>query len=141
MTGSVRDTFSRFSALETIDLSNNRLTGAIPTRLFNLPNIKTIRLDTNTFDGTIPQNLGNAPKLELLLLQQNALSGSIPAIGSSSLQTLQQLKLFDNQLTGSLPESVCQLVSQATLRELSSDCGGIVPKIDCPCCTECFDNS
>lgn len=141
MTGIVRDTFSRFSALESIDFSNNRLTGAIPTRLFNLPNIKTIHLATNAFDGTIPQNLGNAPELRALLLQQNALSGTVPAIGESRLQSLQQMKLFDNQLSGSLPDSICKLVAQASLTELSSDCGGMVPKIDCPCCTECFAGS
>ena len=140
-TGTIRDTFSRFSALESLDFANNQFTGAIPSRLFDLPKIKSIRLESNFFDGTIPQNFGNALRLEALSLQENTLSGTVPTVGASQLQSLGELQLFDNQLSGSIPESLCHLVAEAALQELSADCGGVVPMIDCPCCTVCFDAS
>mmetsp|Transcript_5198 Transcript_5198/g.12416 ORF Transcript_5198/g.12416 Transcript_5198/m.12416 type:complete len:165 (-) Transcript_5198:2366-2860(-) len=139
--GTIRDSFSRFFALESVDFSNNQLTGAIPSRLFALPNIKSIRLESNSFDGTIPQNVGNAARLEVLSLQENTISGTVPPIGASQFQKLSELQLFDNQLSGSIPESLCHLVAEAALEELSADCGGVAPRIDCPCCTVCFDAS
>lgn len=139
--GTVRDSFSRFFALESIDFANNQLIGAIPSRLFALPRVRRIRLENNSFDGTIPQNFGNAPNLEVLTLQENALSGTVPVVGTSRLQSLGELQLFDNLFSGSVPESVCHLVAEAALKELSADCGGAVPRIDCPCCTLCFDAS
>lgn len=141
LTGSIRDTFSRFFALESFDSGNNQLTGSIPSRLFVLPRIRIIRLENNSFDGTIPQNFGSGPNLEALFLQENDLSGTVPGVGASRLQSLAKLQLFDNQLTGSIPESLCNLVAEAALDELSADCGGVTPRIDCPCCTVCFDAS
>lgn len=141
LTGFIRDFFSRFFALESVDFSNNQLTGTIPKTWFVLPRIKRIHLEANTLDGTMPPNFGNAPKLETLSLQKNTLSGTVPKIGASRLQDLRELQLFDNQLSGSIPVSVCNLVAEAALAELSADCGGVSPQIDCPCCTVCFDGS
>lgn len=140
MIGPIRDFFSRFFALESVDFSNNQLTGTIPSTWFALPRIKSIRLEGNSLEGTLPQNFDNAPLLEILLLQKNTLSGTVPTIGVSRLQDLRELQLFDNQLSGSIPESVCTLVADAALSQLSADCGGSNPQIDCPCCTVCFED-
>lgn len=97
-------------------------------------------MDENNLDGTIPENYGDATMLESLSLHSNSLTGSVPSIGGSSLQTLEELLLYNNDLSGSIPESICLLrQDEGILTELSADCGGDVPKIECVCCTSCFE--
>jgi len=47
-----------------------------------------------------------------------------------------------NFLTGSVPESICDLRDEGKLRVLFSDCGGADPEIECKfptCCNRCFE--
>lgn len=47
-----------------------------------------------------------------------------------------------NFLTGSMPESVCDLRKDGNLVVLFSDCGGLDPEIECEfsqCCNRCFE--
>lgn len=47
-----------------------------------------------------------------------------------------------NFLTGSMPESICDLRQKRELRVLFSDCGGLDPEIECEfpeCCNRCYE--
>jgi hypothetical protein len=47
-----------------------------------------------------------------------------------------------NFLTGSMPESICDLREDSELRVLFSDCGGLDPEIECEfpkCCNRCYE--
>ena len=70
------------SQLATLNLSNNRLAGAIPASLGNLANLETLDLSNNQLAGTIPPELGNLSNLETLSVSGNT-DLSLPA----SLQT------------------------------------------------------
>jgi Leucine rich repeat len=148
LVGTVRDIFSTFADLQTLDLSLNGITGSIPSGIFDLATVRSIALNGNGFDGTIPGNFGNAVALESLLLHDNTLTGPVPDIQQGPLAlplaSLEELQLQNNQLTGSMAQSVCNLREEGTgvLESLSADCGEAAnPMIECEvpaCCTLCF---
>ncbi len=61
-----------------LDLSENKLTGLIPSELGDLSNLINLILDTNQLTGAIPDELGNLTNLRWLWLWSNQLTGSIP---------------------------------------------------------------
>lgn len=50
------------------------------------------------------------------------------------------LTLHGNNLTGTMPQSICDLRTNHKLRVLMADCDvsdGKPPKVECDCCTHC----
>ena len=93
-----------------LDLSNNQLTGEIPSEIGNLTNLTDLYLYSNQLSGSIPPEIGNLTNLTKLYLNGNQLTGSIPPeIGS--LTNLTELWLYNNQLTGIIPETICELTN------------------------------
>ena len=60
-------------------LSENRLSGRIPTELGRLVNLQELALHSNELSGLIPPELGSLASLERLFLGGNQLSGCIPS--------------------------------------------------------------
>ena len=75
-----------------IDLSRNRLTGTIPTRLSALIHLQTLDLSDNELVGSIPPDLTSLTDLSTLYLAGNRLTGCVPAklreIENNDLATL-----------------------------------------------------
>lgn len=133
------DAFAPLQALETIDLADNNMVGPIPSSLFDLPEIRLIYLTNNQFTGEIPGNYGSADKLRDLYIDGNLLNGMIPPIDDGQLPNLNEFLLQDNDLTGTMPESICALRAPAgMLEDLWADCDNASgPEVTCPCCTQC----
>ncbi|KAF3456724.1 hypothetical protein FNV43_RR01378 [Rhamnella rubrinervis] len=89
--------------LTSIDLSNNRFDGEIPSSIDNLQALVVLNLSSNSFTGSIPPYLGNMSELESLDLSKNKLSGRIPQ-QLANLTFLEYLNLSQNQLTGPIPQ-------------------------------------
>jgi Leucine-rich repeat (LRR) protein len=96
-----------------------------------------VYLSNNALTGTIPSNVGDAPLLRDLYLMHNQLTGSIPSIADDSWRNLTELLLQDNELTGIMPDLICRLRSEAILEDLWVDCAGNEPEVECSCCTQC----
>ncbi|GKV02199.1 hypothetical protein SLEP1_g14660 [Rubroshorea leprosula] len=66
--------------LTGLDLSNNELSGPIPSDISRiLPFLTTLKLSSNKFSGEIPKSLANITFLNVLNLDHNQLTGHIPA--------------------------------------------------------------
>lgn len=121
-----KELFSLTAVLITIDLSDNRLTGAVPTEVGNLKNLDELLLSSNRLSGEMPLGLGKLTDLSILHLDNNFLGGSIP----QSLRTmvnLQDLDLSRNNLQGEIPEFLSQLRFLAHLNLSFNDLEGEVP--------------
>ena len=84
--------------LAKMDASNNRLSGAIDVG--KLDYVYSVFLSNNFLSGSIPSGIGYMTSVEYLVLGHNSLSGSLP----SELGQLSELKVLDlsmNYLEGS----------------------------------------
>jgi Leucine-rich repeat (LRR) protein len=94
--------------IEVLDLSNNQLTGPLPSNLFNQEALIVLDLHGNKFTGHIPE-FEDSPLLTFLALQDNDLTGSIPAsIGFDHL-LLRHIDLSQNMLNSTIPDTIGSL--------------------------------
>jgi kinase len=113
----VVDGFAAVS-LKWIDLSDTKLTGAIPDFFGSLKNLTLLILSNNSFSGVLPPELGkHSPGLWWIWVNDNELTGSIP----EGLCDGGQLEIFgasSNQLNGSIPPSLanCTTLQKLVLR-------------------------
>jgi Leucine-rich repeat (LRR) protein len=136
----IPNVFVGFAALEDFDLSGNLHTGPIPDSIFDSPALKRVYLNNNGLTGSIPINYSNPPNLEDLFLSSNSLIGTVPEIDPGDLLQLDEFLIQENDLTGSMPQSICDLRTAGALTNLFADCGGPDPQIECEfdvCCTLC----
>jgi Leucine-rich repeat (LRR) protein len=79
--------------LVTLNLSNNKLEGALQAEVRQLRNLRTLNLSHNNFTG-VPAEIGQLTKLETLDLSFNKLTGLPHELGN--LLNLQKLDLRGN---------------------------------------------
>ncbi|KAH9783406.1 MDIS1-interacting receptor like kinase 2 [Citrus sinensis] len=101
--GSLPPEIGTLTELELLDLSENRLSNAIPGSLGNLLKVHYLNLSNNEFSHKIPTQF---EKLQLQLseldLSQNFLEGEIPS-QICNMESLVKLNLSYNQLSGFIP--------------------------------------
>ncbi|KAF8010644.1 hypothetical protein BT93_J1328 [Corymbia citriodora subsp. variegata] len=103
LTGQIPESLQYCQNLQTLDLSNNGLSGIIPPQICTwLPYLVTLDLSSNGLSGSIPPELVNCTYLNNLVLSNNRLIGTIPY----EFLTLGRLKKFsvaNNDLRGTIP--------------------------------------
>nr|KAJ3418471.1 hypothetical protein HK105_008275 [Polyrhizophydium stewartii] len=104
----IPDILQSLTALTTLDLNNNAITGTIPAWLGRMPQLQVINLINNTLTGSIPDSLGSLSALTYLGLDSNSLTGTIPP-SLGQLSQLKQLWLSNNRLTGTIPDTFSKL--------------------------------
>ncbi|PHU01696.1 hypothetical protein BC332_31483 [Capsicum chinense] len=87
----------------TIDLSNNKFEGHIPSIIGDLTAFRILNLSHNGLQGHIPPSFGRLSSVESLDLSGNHLVGEIPA-QFASLTSLEILNLSYNHLEGCIPQ-------------------------------------
>ncbi|CAB9501521.1 LRR receptor-like serine threonine-protein kinase [Seminavis robusta] len=99
--------FGLLTAMTSLNLLNNFLTGTIPTELFLLSKLHHWFLDNNELTGTISTLIGNMNALHNPYFHSNLLSGPLPSeIGRIPGN---HLSLDQNLLTGTLPTELGQV--------------------------------
>ncbi|KAF3453338.1 hypothetical protein FNV43_RR03778 [Rhamnella rubrinervis] len=134
LTGEIPSAICSMSSLQVLDLSSNRLTGVIPQCLGNLSEyLSVLDLRMNNFHGTIPTTFAEGNRLRNLGLNGNQLEGPIPH-QLLKCQSLEVLDLGHNNLTGTFPEWLESLPElQVLVLRSNKFYGGIGdPKISSP---------
>ncbi|KAB2629641.1 inactive leucine-rich repeat receptor-like protein kinase [Pyrus ussuriensis x Pyrus communis] len=126
ISGKISSSIFHLSQVETIDLSNNQLSGQVPKDVFikGSNSLRHLNFSSNNLTGTVPQ--GSLTTLEVLDLSNNMISGTIPNdIGSFS--SLKFLDLGGNVLVGNIPSSISNLSSLEYLTLASNQLVGRIP--------------
>ncbi|KAL5121451.1 hypothetical protein ACEQ8H_000523 [Pleosporales sp. CAS-2024a] len=100
-TGDIPD-MSQLKYMYEFDISNNNFSGPWPRNLLTVPAFTYLDMRYNNFNGPIPaESLISFPNMTDYYLNNNQFSGNIP---DTIVQTpVQNLMLFNNQLTGWIP--------------------------------------
>lgn len=102
LTGNIPTTYS--PNLSSLQLHGNKLTGTMPASLSNYTSLVALYVHRNNLTGTLPPSLGNLTSLEALNISYNDLSGPIP----TEYNTITKLWWFyaqENNLEGEIPSS------------------------------------
>ncbi|CAI6010826.1 unnamed protein product [Closterium sp. NIES-65] len=102
--GAIPSSLGNCRQISAIDLSDNQFTGQIPGSIAGLPALSIFDVGQNKLSGVIPDFLGNFPNMMNLDLSNNQFYGVVPATFSKFGQTLRAVKLANNFLTGPLPQ-------------------------------------
>ena len=81
------------SNLEKLDISNNKLNGALPSEIGNLKKLKVLNASNNLMTG-VPAEIGKLTELEIIDLSNNKLTGLPYELGN--LKKLKILNLSGN---------------------------------------------
>ncbi|KAK1323535.1 putative leucine-rich repeat receptor-like protein kinase [Acorus calamus] len=131
--GEIPGQIGSLKELVFLSLNSNSFTGQIPSTIGKLSKLNWLDLSDNKLTGTIPVSSATTPGLDSLINTQhfhlsiNMLSGSIPDQLFSSSMRLIHLLLNDNNLTGSIPSTLCLLTSLEVLRLDRNSLTGPVP--------------
>ncbi|KAH6770358.1 hypothetical protein C2S52_015161 [Perilla frutescens var. hirtella] len=145
-TGTIPSDFFNITALQYFEVSLNKLHGVIPSTIgLTLPNLKDLLLTLNQFHGTIPVSISNISSLEIVDFSLNYFTGPMPRVGrltnlqeyifNSNLITddtsfissltnstkLEILQVGENQVSGSLPDSLANFSAHIFLLSLESN--------------------
>jgi Leucine-rich repeat (LRR) protein len=92
------------SSLEQIVINNNFFTGQLPTYLSSFPELLVLTLNNNQFTGTVPSTYQKLAHLQQLFVQYNNLQGQLNYLLTDILpKSLINLDVSNNEFTGSLP--------------------------------------
>ncbi|KZV57089.1 receptor-like protein kinase [Dorcoceras hygrometricum] len=110
-TGKMMIDFNKLTALETVVISSNNLEGDINfvSDLANCTSLDTLTVFENHFTGSLPNSIANlSSRLNFLSIGSNEIHGTIPS-GIQNLVGLTRLVLEDNFLEGSVPVVIGKL--------------------------------
>lgn len=144
------DDLANLKNLEYLNLSGNRLAGSPSAGAFSgLTKLNYLDLSSNQLDGSLPAELF-LPSLEQLYLQDNRLSGAFPPVGPGSklrnldlganrisqfpsdltaLNALEILRLYANELTGTIPPAIGGMTNLTELSLADNHLSGGIPDL------------
>ncbi|KAL6328772.1 hypothetical protein AAG906_003789 [Vitis piasezkii] len=94
--------------LGELNLSNNLLSGRLPSSLSNFTSLQILLLGGNQFSGPIPPSIGELKQVLKLDLSRNSLSGEIP-LEIGACFHLTYLDISQNNLSGPIPSEVSNI--------------------------------
>ncbi|KAI3888370.1 hypothetical protein MKW92_006686 [Papaver armeniacum] len=113
-------------SLRTLDLSNNILSGSIPSSLGNCSSLFFLHLGINNLTGYVPNELAQT-NIMYLLLHHNLLGGTFPNF-IQKLERLTYLTLGDNKFEGNIPTFIGSFQDLQILSLRSNAFNGSIPK-------------
>jgi Leucine-rich repeat (LRR) protein len=140
--------------IETLILTSNRLDGTIPTSLQNASHLKNIYIADNMLSGLVPffgslpnleildvgvnmleqgdwgflSSLTNCTKLTKLKLDSNNLQGNLPVFVGNLTNSLENLWLRVNHISGPIPSEIGNLKKLTELLMGYNILSGVIPQ-------------
>ncbi|TYH49602.1 hypothetical protein ES332_D10G148200v1 [Gossypium tomentosum] len=111
--------------LQVLDVSDNDISGELPTWLWDTISLKILDFSKNNFEGPITMQLCKLINLEFLDLSSNHLSGTIPSC--SNLQRMRHVHLANNRLSGTLSNVIFKSSPLVTLDLSGNSFTGRIP--------------
>lgn len=108
-----------------MDISNNKISGSIPSSLGYLEHLLKLNLSRNQLTGFIPAEFGNLRSVMEIDLSDNHLSGLIPQ-ELSQIQNMFLLRLENNNLSGDVM-SLINCLSLSVLNVSYNNLAGVIP--------------
>jgi Leucine-rich repeat (LRR) protein len=124
-TGTIPQSFQRLDRLQILYLNSNGLHGGADV-LCGMHNISQLYMSNNSLSGTIPSCLGDRRRLTEVYLDINRFTGAIPDT-FGSLDKLLYLVLDNNHLASTIPESIGRIPKLSTLQLFNNHLHGSVP--------------
>ncbi|XP_064962402.1 receptor-like protein EIX1 [Musa acuminata AAA Group] len=121
--------WSLISTAEYVSVSGNQISGHVPN-LLHLNNLYELDLSSNYLEGPLPIF---PPGLEALDLSNNSFSGTISLAIFMNMPNLIYLSFSENNLSGKIPFSICQLQALVALDLSKNLLSGDLPN--------CWNNS
>lgn len=113
LSGQLPESLHLCHSLQTVDLSDNSLSGSIPVDLCKwLPYVVQLDLSNNHLSGAIPPQIVECKFLNKLILSNNKLSGSIP-FEVSRLDRLKEFSVAGNDLSGTIPSDLARFPEES----------------------------
>ncbi|XP_021866986.1 leucine-rich repeat receptor protein kinase HPCA1 isoform X2 [Spinacia oleracea] len=132
--GSIPESIGSLQTLTHLFLNMNHFSGNIPHSIGNLTNLIWLDLSENQLDGTLPISNTTTPGLDMLVnanhfhLGNNRFTGEIPPRLFSSRMALRHVILNENQINGSIPETLGLVRNLTVIRLDRNSFSGSVPQ-------------
>ncbi|CAN6692724.1 unnamed protein product [Malus baccata var. baccata] len=156
LTGSIPPSIFNVTSVGTFDVGSNNLIGQVPnlqklhnlwhfnvqvnnigsgkdddlsflSDLTNATQLKKLIINNNNFGGTLPMSISNlSTKLEMFWVQSNQIYGSIPS-GIGNLVSLEMLVWGNNSFTGNIPSDMGKLSNLGVLEIFKNKLSGNIP--------------
>ncbi|CAH9117087.1 unnamed protein product [Cuscuta europaea] len=97
------NTLNRLSALQTLSLRSNGISGGFPLEFTSMKNLSYLYLQHNNFSGPLPVDFSVWKNLTAVDLSNNEFNGSIP-YSVSGLKRLTSLNLANNSISGEIAD-------------------------------------
>ncbi|XP_043705861.1 leucine-rich repeat receptor-like serine/threonine-protein kinase BAM1 [Telopea speciosissima] len=127
LSGSLPSSISNFSCLQILLLNGNQFSSPIPPSIGELHQILKLDLSRNSFSDKIPPEIGYCSQLTYIDLSQNNLSGIIPP-EISNIRILNYLNLSRNHLNQTIPKSIGTMKSLTAVDFSFNDLSGELPE-------------
>uniref|UniRef100_A0ACD5YB17 Uncharacterized protein n=1 Tax=Avena sativa TaxID=4498 RepID=A0ACD5YB17_AVESA len=113
--------FTNEAALIYLDLSNNSLVGSLDLILQHQNDLQLVNISLNHVDGRLPADISWIfPNLTILDVSRNAISGTIPP-SLCNIDGIELMDLSNNKFTGEVPSCLFTDSSELNILKLSNN--------------------
>ncbi|NOR86743.1 MAG: hypothetical protein GQ527_03950, partial [Bacteroidales bacterium] len=126
LSGTLPSAIGDLTYLSTIRLDGHQLIGEIPVELYTMPNLIYVNLSNNYLSGELSPLIGNMPVIASYIVYNNEFTGTIP-IEIGNCVTLSFLDIGDQSLTGEIPIELASLTDLYYLAIRGAGLTGSIP--------------